>query len=81
MEEETEGLIGRAVDKVAVVRDHAKSFSATLGLVIHSAADGIALGASARSGKAGLGLVVFLAILIHKGQSLVLSAGPVPGHT
>jgi zinc transporter ZupT len=43
-----------------------KSFSATLGLVIHSAADGIALGASATSPKAGLGLVVFLAIFIHK---------------
>lgn len=47
-----------------------KSFSATLGLVIHSAADGIALGASATSSKVGLGLVVFLAIFIHKSTSL-----------
>lgn len=59
--------------------DYQKSFSKTLGLVIHSAADGIALGASARSEKEGLGLVVFLAIFIHKSKlyylSLTLSGG------
>jgi zinc transporter 9 len=43
--------------------------NATLGLVIHGAADGIALGASSLSGRGSLGLVVFLAVLVHKGES------------
>lgn len=43
--------------------------NATLGLVIHGAADGIALGASSLSGRGSLGLVVFLAVLVHKGKS------------
>lgn len=42
--------------------------NATLGLVIHGAADGIALGASSLSGRGSLGLVVFLAVLVHKGE-------------
>ncbi|KAL8681600.1 MAG: hypothetical protein Q9186_002269 [Xanthomendoza sp. 1 TL-2023] len=46
---------------------HPRSFSTTLGLVIHAAADGIALGASHSSGgSTGLGLIIFLAIMIHK---------------
>jgi solute carrier family 39 (zinc transporter), member 9 len=40
------------------------SFSTTLGLIIHAAADGIALGAS--SSRASLSLIIFLAIMIHK---------------
>lgn len=47
--------------------------NATLGLVIHGAADGIALGASSLSGRGSLGLIVFLAVLIHKGTTLCLS--------
>lgn len=43
--------------------------NATLGLVIHGAADGIALGASSRSGKGSLGFIVFMAVLVHKGGS------------
>ncbi|KAI4173186.1 MAG: hypothetical protein LQ343_003113 [Gyalolechia ehrenbergii] len=44
-----------------------RSFSTTFGLVIHAAADGIALGASHSSGSStSLGLVIFLAIMIHK---------------
>jgi zinc transporter 9 len=39
----------------------------TLGLVIHSLADGLALGASARSGQNALEAIVFLAIIVHKG--------------
>jgi len=45
---------------------HAKSFSATLALVIHSFADGIALGSSSMSDNSGLELIVFLAIMVHK---------------
>ncbi|KAI4181189.1 MAG: hypothetical protein LQ348_005054, partial [Seirophora lacunosa] len=44
-----------------------RSFSTTLGLVIHAAADGIALGASHSSGgNTSLGFIIFLAIMIHK---------------
>ncbi|KAL8746619.1 MAG: hypothetical protein Q9184_007722 [Pyrenodesmia sp. 2 TL-2023] len=44
-----------------------RSFSTTLGLVIHAAADGIALGASHSSGgSTSLGFIIFLAIMIHK---------------
>ena len=46
----------------------AHGLNATLGLVIHGAADGIALGASSLSGNGSLGLVVFLAVLVHKGE-------------
>ncbi|KAL8803681.1 MAG: hypothetical protein Q9182_003013 [Xanthomendoza sp. 2 TL-2023] len=46
---------------------HRRSFSTTLGLVIHAAADGIAMGASHSSGgSTGLGFIIFLAIMIHK---------------
>ena len=38
----------------------------TTGLVIHAAADGIALGASSSTPNAGLGFIVFLAIMVHK---------------
>ncbi|BEI81870.1 hypothetical protein CcaverHIS002_0210300 [Cutaneotrichosporon cavernicola] len=47
----------------------AHGMSATLGLVIHGLADGIALGASSLSDNPQLGLVVFLAVLVHKGPS------------
>lgn len=41
--------------------------STTVGLVIHAAADGIALGASSSGSSSNrLGLVVFLALMIHK---------------
>ena len=40
------------------------SFSTTLGLVIHSAADGIALGAS--STQPSLSAIIFFAIIVHK---------------
>ncbi|MCJ1417621.1 hypothetical protein MMC32_003965 [Xylographa parallela] len=40
------------------------TFSTTLGLVIHAAADGIALGAS--SSQPSLSFIIFVAIMIHK---------------
>jgi solute carrier family 39 (zinc transporter), member 9 len=43
---------------------HKKPASATIGLVIHAAADGIALGASAS--QPALEILVFLAIMLHK---------------
>lgn len=52
-----------------------KAIKLTLGLVIHSLADGFALGASAisnettaRSSRSELPLVVFFALLVHKGK-------------
>jgi zinc transporter 9 len=48
--------------------DNIRGLNATLGLVIHGAADGIALGASSLSGKGKLGLIVFIAVLVHKGE-------------
>ncbi|WWC63336.1 uncharacterized protein I303_105936 [Kwoniella dejecticola CBS 10117] len=43
--------------------------SATLGMVIHGAADGIALGASSLSGNGSLSFIIFLAVLVHKGPT------------
>ena len=42
------------------------SFATTTGLVIHAAADGIALGASSSTSSAGLSFVIFFAIMVHK---------------
>ena len=44
-----------------------RSFSTTLGLCIHAAADGIALGASSTSSSTKtLSLIIFVAIMVHK---------------
>ncbi|KAF8755069.1 ZIP Zinc transporter [Rhizoctonia solani] len=51
----------------------------TLGLIIHSIADGLALGASARSGQNALEAIVFLAIIVHKAPTaLALSTALMP---
>lgn len=43
-----------------------RSFATTAGLVIHAAADGIAMGAGATSSDTQLGLIIFVAIMLHK---------------
>ncbi|XP_048487847.1 zinc transporter ZIP9 isoform X2 [Plutella xylostella] len=43
-----------------------KNVTATIGLVVHAAADGVALGAAATTSHADVELVVFLAIMLHK---------------
>ncbi|TKA63561.1 hypothetical protein B0A49_07537 [Cryomyces minteri] len=43
-----------------------RSSATTIGLVIHAAADGIALGASSTLASSHLGLVIFFAIMVHK---------------
>lgn len=43
-----------------------RSLATTTGLVIHAAADGIAMGASASSSNTKLGFIIFLAIMVHK---------------
>jgi zinc transporter 9 len=54
--------------------DNMRGLNATLGMVIHGAADGIALGASSLSGSGSLGLIIFLAVLVHKGESELIFA-------
>ncbi|KAM3473109.1 hypothetical protein MY8738_008553 [Beauveria namnaoensis] len=44
----------------------ARSMATTIGLVIHAAADGIAMGASAATSSMKLGFIIFVAIMIHK---------------
>ncbi|XP_045508793.1 zinc transporter ZIP9 [Colias croceus] len=43
-----------------------KNVTATVGLVVHAAADGIALGAAATTSHADVEIIVFLAIMLHK---------------
>lgn len=43
-----------------------KICTATLGLVVHAAADGIALGAAASSHHSDIEFIVFFAIMLHK---------------
>jgi solute carrier family 39 (zinc transporter), member 9 len=49
-----------------VSQSQRRSFATTTGLVIHAAADGIALGASSSSTNTGLSFIIFLAIMVHK---------------
>ncbi|KAH8316855.1 hypothetical protein KR067_009236 [Drosophila pandora] len=46
--------------------DSKNSATLTLGLVVHAAADGIALGAAATTSHQDVELIVFLAIMLHK---------------
>ncbi|MBA7489769.1 hypothetical protein ES702_00303 [subsurface metagenome] len=43
-----------------------RSSATTIGLVIHAAADGIALGASSSTSKTSLSFIIFFAIMVHK---------------
>nr|CDP32519.1 Putative transporter [Podospora anserina S mat+] len=43
-----------------------RSLATTIGLVIHAAADGVAMGASATTSNMNVGLIIFFAILVHK---------------
>jgi zinc transporter 9 len=43
-----------------------RSLATTTGLVIHAAADGIAMGASASTSNMSLGFIIFVAIMVHK---------------
>lgn len=47
----------------------AKSKSALVGMIVHAAVDGIALGAAVREGDSALSLLVFFAIMLHKAPS------------
>lgn len=43
-----------------------KNVTATIGLVVHAAADGVALGAAATTDHQDVEMIVFLAIMLHK---------------
>ncbi|KAJ3158999.1 hypothetical protein HDU86_002168 [Geranomyces michiganensis] len=43
--------------------------TATVGLMVHAAADGVALGAASASDRGSLEVIVFLAIMLHKAPS------------
>ncbi|KAE9417205.1 hypothetical protein Angca_002468, partial [Angiostrongylus cantonensis] len=43
--------------------------SATIGLVVHAAADGVALGSTSTTNKSDVQLIVFVAIMLHKGPA------------
>lgn len=60
--EEAEGFLGSLTPSPK----QSRSLATTTGLVIHAAADGIALGASTSSSDTKLGFIVFLALMIHK---------------
>lgn len=62
IDEEADGLMG----SLTPTPRRARSLATTLGLVIHAAADGIAMGASSTSSDMKLGFVIFVAIMIHK---------------
>lgn len=61
-EEESESFLQSLTPNAKQTR----SLATTTGLVIHAAADGIAMGASASTANTKLGLIIFLAIMFHK---------------
>lgn len=61
-EGETDGFLG----SFAPTPRQSRSLATTTGLVIHAAADGIAMGASATTSDMKLGLIIFVAIMFHK---------------
>ncbi|KAJ4292271.1 hypothetical protein N0V88_005902 [Collariella sp. IMI 366227] len=61
-EEESEGFLGSLTPSPKQTR----SLATTTGLVIHAAADGIAMGASATTASMNVSLIIFFAILVHK---------------
>ncbi|KAG5997498.1 hypothetical protein E4U54_002358 [Claviceps lovelessii] len=57
-----EGFLG----SLAPTPKHTRTLATTVGLVIHAAADGIAMGASSTTSDMKLGFIIFMAIMIHK---------------
>jgi zinc transporter 9 len=54
---------------VVVVDPSSKAVSVTLGLLIHAAVDGVALGSASLTHDGSLSMLVFFAILLHKGPA------------
>uniref|UniRef100_A0A8D2HJY4 Zinc transporter ZIP9 n=1 Tax=Urocitellus parryii TaxID=9999 RepID=A0A8D2HJY4_UROPR len=54
-------------------RPSSSKITTTLGLVVHAAADGVALGAAASTSQTSVQLIVFVAIMLHKSSKEALS--------
>lgn len=52
--------------QLQVSQSKTENMTATIGLVVHAAADGVALGAAATTSHADVEIIVFLAIMLHK---------------
>lgn len=66
------------VDQISTRRNEGLNASqanstATIGLVVHAAADGIALGAAATTSHQDVEMIVFLAIMLHKAPGTIES--------
>ena len=62
VEDDSESFLGGRNDNPG----QSRSYATTIGLVIHAAADGIALGASSSSATSNLSFIIFFAIMVHK---------------
>jgi len=62
----THGGYQRVEDQTPETQSRGSGATVTLGLIVHAAADGIALGAAAATARSDLQLIVFLAIMLHK---------------
>lgn len=59
-------LVDQISSRRTLDKDSRKNPTATIGLVVHAAADGIALGAAAKTSQQDVEMIVFLAIMLHK---------------
>ncbi|KAH8403598.1 hypothetical protein KR222_003113 [Zaprionus bogoriensis] len=59
-------LVDQVSQKQTKGSENDKNITATLGLVVHAAADGVALGAAATTSHQDVEIIVFLAIMLHK---------------
>lgn len=55
-----------STDDPETTRPSSSKITTTLGLVVHAAADGVALGAAASTSQTSVQLIVFVAIMLHK---------------
>ncbi|XP_063295189.1 zinc transporter ZIP9 [Pelobates fuscus] len=55
-----------SADDPEAARAASSKITTTLGLVVHAAADGVALGAAASTSQTSVQLIVFVAIMLHK---------------
>lgn len=56
----------QTLDGTETTHHNRNKITATLGLVVHAAADGIALGAAATTSETHVEIIVFVAIMLHK---------------
>ncbi|MEE6491815.1 hypothetical protein FKM82_016390 [Ascaphus truei] len=55
-----------SADDPEAARTASSKITTTLGLVVHAAADGVALGAAASTSQTSVQIIVFVAIMLHK---------------